>query len=188
MSQRLPWDRSYISALGRRLRTPFRPRYAGQQARPAPTAPVSTARRLASSCPPASRWVGPRDWSLGTVACEVDGVVVVADVPAWIVDRLGGCALIAVASRRAEGRIHREQRAAIVGLQVELEILAPQVAPWLVDRLERDAAGLVSAHRYSVSHRQTSAKWRSLALALACLSVVDDSLTTVEAGLVSPRP
>src|SRR5450631_2981758 len=73
------------------------------------------------------------------VAGEENNVVEVADVPAREVHRLEGRALTAVAGPRAEGRVRGEQRTAVVGQQVELEILVPQVAAGLVDRLERDA-------------------------------------------------
>src|SRR5215469_12192101 len=67
------------------------------------------------------------------VGGEVDDVVEVADEPAGEVHRLERGALTAVTGSGAEGRITGEQRAAVVGLQVELEILVPQVAAGLVD-------------------------------------------------------
>src|SRR5262249_967323 len=82
------------------------------------------------------------------VGGEVDDVVEVADEPAREVHRLEGRALTAVAGPRAEGRVHGEQRAAVVGLQVELEVLVPQVAPGPVYRLEREPVRVRQAGRF----------------------------------------
>src|SRR6185312_2605707 len=70
------------------------------------------------------------------VAGDVAGVVVVPDELARIVQRLQGVAGPAVAHLRTEGRVLGELAGAVVGFEVELEVVVPDVVAGNVCSLE----------------------------------------------------
>src|SRR5882672_5241049 len=106
--------------------------------------PCLKGRPGVDSVAPAARWLRPRLYHhparvrrpvggnvpgvRSAVAGEEEDVVEGAEVPARKVHRLERHALTAVARPRAEGGVLREQGAAVAGLQVELEVLVPQIA------------------------------------------------------------
>src|SRR3954469_17553501 len=120
---------------------------------PGPAVTLTTGPGRGSGCPGRSGHpadvVGPQRGGVERVHTALTGgvteVVVVPHVTGRIVVRPEGVALSVETGLRAEGGVLGEQLAAVIGVQVELEVRMPQIAAGRVLRLERPARAVGQA-------------------------------------------